>query len=91
MGIYGQRLRDRNINYLSNINHVLNIPTIMKYGLLSHDQAKNIDHLSIALESVQEKREKSVNNGLPIHRYASLYFTPRNPMMFYLKCHSVSV
>ncbi len=87
MGIHGQRLLDRKIPYLSNINHVLNIPTIMQHGLLSHDQAKDIDHLSIALESVQERREKSVINGLPIHQYASLYFAPRNPMMFYLKCH----
>lgn len=87
MGIQGQLLQNKKIYYLSNINHVLNIPTIIQHGLLSHYQAKDIDHLSIALESVQERREKSVVNGLPIHQYASLYFTPRNPMMYYLKCH----
>lgn len=74
--------------YLTNITHLSNIPSIIQQGLLCYENTKNIAHVSVALEGVQRRRDqKRVPNGLPLHKYASLYFAPRNPMMFRLKCH----
>ena len=73
---------------MTNLNHVENISSIMRYGLLSHSKALHIEHHSIAMEEVQAIREdKRVTNGMLLHRYASLYFAPRNPMMYYLTHH----
>jgi len=42
--------------------------------------------ISIASEDVQNKRaNRSVPRGLPLHKYANIYFTARNPMMYVLK------
>ena len=69
---------------LANITHVDNIPSIMSNGILSHDLAQRTRHESIALESVQDRRhQKRVPNGLRLHQYACLYFSARNPMMYY--------
>ncbi len=74
--------------YLTNINILDNITSVFKHGLLSYESAKEVEHVSVALESVQATRNmKKVPNGLYLHQYASLYFSPRNPMMYYLKCH----
>lgn len=67
---------------LFNIQVIDNIPSIMRYGLLSNDGAKRIAHTSIAMQEVQDRRDvKNVPNGLPLHKYANLYFDPRNPML----------
>lgn len=74
--------------YLANINHLDNLKSILQRGLLSYTMAQRIEHRSVALESVQEKRQaKVLFSGLALHDYASLYIAPRNPMMYYLKCH----
>ncbi len=55
-------------------------------GILSHERVAKLEHLSVALETVQGRRHsKSVPGGLSLHRYANLYFDARNPMMYYLK------
>ena len=75
-------------HYLTNITHRNNISSILFNGLLCYEKTKEIDHISVALGNVQLRREhKNVPNGMPLHRYASLYFAPRNPMMYYLKYH----
>lgn len=67
---------------LFNIQAIDNIPSIMKYGILSNEKAKGIEHESIAMEEVQQRRDKiRVPNGLNLHQYANLYFDPRNPML----------
>lgn len=71
-------------NVLTNITHVDNLPSIMSNGIMSHDLAQKMNHESIALASVQERRQtKRVPNGLRLHQYACLYFSARNPMMYY--------
>ena len=78
--------------FLRNINHIDNIPSIMRNGLLSYERVQMINHQSIAMENVQDLRhQKRVPNGLRLHQYASLYFSARNPMMFYRKCHTEKV
>ena len=74
---------------LGNITHIDNIPSIMQRGILCHEHVQKLKHRSIALEDVQDRRHrKRVPNGLLLHQYACLYFSPRNPMMFYRKCHT---
>ena len=54
---------------LANITHIGNIPSIMQRGILCHEQARKIKHQSIALESVQDRRDlKRVPNGLRLHQ-----------------------
>lgn len=68
---------------LYNIQAINNIPSIMKKGLLSYEQSKDVIHTSIAMEEVQDRREKiRIPNGMPLHRYANVYFDPRNPMLY---------
>jgi hypothetical protein len=70
-------------NELYYIVHLDNIPSIIQHGILCHEDAEKYDHVTVALEQVQERREnKSVPQGLPLHKYVNLYFNPRNPMMF---------
>ncbi len=67
---------------LYNIQAIENIPSIMKYGLLSNEKAKHIKHASIAMQEVQDIRnDVCVPNGLKLHQYANVYFDPRNPML----------
>ncbi len=48
---------------------------------MCYERAKNLKHKSIALEEVQERRDrKRIPNGA-LHEYVNLYFNPRNPMM----------
>jgi hypothetical protein len=58
------------------------VPSILRRGILSHRRAEKVEHESIALEGVQDRRAKVVvPNGRPLHDYANLYISPRNPML----------
>lgn len=60
-----------------------NIPSVLKLGILSNERSAKIQHCSVAMEDVQEKREqKHVPGGLKLHQYANLYFHARNPMLY---------
>ena len=60
-----------------------NIPSVLKFGILSNEGAAKIEHASVAMQDVQEKRDaKSVPGGLKLHQYANLYFHARNPMLY---------
>jgi hypothetical protein len=63
-----------------------NLGSILMHGILSHDSAARLEHLSVALETVQDRRRvKPVPGGLSLHSYANLYFDARNPMMSRLR------
>lgn len=67
---------------LYNIQPINNIPSIMKRGLLSNERARKINHISIAMNEVQDRRDLiRIPNGLRLHQYANLYFDPWNPML----------
>lgn len=71
---------------LYNIVDLDNIPSIIQHGILCHKLADAIEHKSVALEEVQNRREnKRVPQGQKLHDYANLYINPRNPMMFLLR------
>ena len=60
-----------------------NIPSVLKLGILSNERAAKVEHYSVAMEEVQERRDvKHVPGGLKLHQYANLYFHARNPMLF---------
>ena len=81
--VFYARTRKR---YLYNITAIENIPSIMQIGIVCFDDACKIKHNSIAINNVQQRRaQKRVTNGLRLHQYANLYFSCRNPMMYYRK------
>lgn len=68
---------------LFNIQAIANIPSIMQRGLLSNEKASIIKHTSIAMEEIQERRDAVIiPNGMALHKYANVYFDPKNPMLY---------
>lgn len=60
-----------------------NIPSVLELGILSYERASKLQHRSVAMSEVQEKRDqKHVPGGLKLHQYANLYFHARNPMLY---------
>ena len=60
-----------------------NIPSVLKLGILSHERSSKLEHQSVAMPEVQEKRDHVyVPGGLRLHQYANLYFHARNPMLY---------
>ena len=75
-----------NISELHCIMPTANLRSVMRSGILSHNRAKRINHASIALEDVQDRRRgKRVPGGRPLHDYANLYLHARNPSSQHLK------
>lgn len=66
------------------ITAIENLPSILKRGLLSHQRVSKILHRSVAMEEIQERRERKiiVSTGRFLHEYVNLYFHARNPMMY---------
>lgn len=75
-----------NRNDLTDLHYITlirNVPSIMARGILSHKRSKKINHNSVAMEIIQERREKKiVPGGRPLHEYVNLYFHARNPMLY---------
>ena len=69
---------------LYSIMPVDNIPSVIKYGILSYDQVQRLQHTSVAMNDVQMKRDLVIipRVGKRLHSYANLYFTHHNPMMY---------
>src|SRR3954468_8285242 len=69
-----------------------NIPSIMEHGILSHERAAKLKHHSVAMQEIQDRRDKKqVPGGLKLHQYANLYFHARNPMMYKRKGEAASL
>lgn len=65
------------------ITPIANLPSIMRYGLLSHRRANRHNPVSVALPDVQAIRaRKRVPSGRRLHEYVNLYICARNPMLF---------
>lgn len=77
----------RGFEYLYNINSIYNLESIFKYGLLSKNKANEyrIEYVDLSNHEVQSIRESTkIGDGVELHDYASLYFNPRNAMLYYL-------
>jgi hypothetical protein len=60
-----------------------NVASIMSHGILSHKRAKRIQHDSVAMQEIQDRRRnKVVPGGHPLHQYVNLYICARNPMLY---------
>jgi len=76
------RARVTELYYISDVR---NVTSIAKRGLLCHNAADGVAHVSVASEQVQARRAKvKVPNGLKLHDYVNLYFNPRNAMLYTL-------
>ena len=64
------------------ITPIENVPSIMKYGILSHILSLKVPHHSIAMSEMQDKRKnKQIPRAGKLHDYANLYFDGHNPML----------
>src|SRR5262245_52031944 len=80
------QLRRSDLGELHCIVPIANVPSIVRLGILSHERARTLDHISIASNEVQAIRAgKVVPNGRRLHHYANLYVDARNPMTYVLK------
>jgi hypothetical protein len=65
------------------ITRIENLTSILEHGILSHNEMVKRQHVSVAMQAVQDKRaRKVVPGGRRLHDYANLYICGRNPMMF---------
>jgi len=65
------------------ITPLMNVESIIQRGIFSHQKAEKIEHESVAMNEIQERRKKVVvPGGRPLHQYVNLYFHARNPMMY---------
>ncbi|MEJ7747366.1 MAG: DUF4433 domain-containing protein [Luteimonas sp.] len=73
---------DIRVTELQCIMPIGNIPSVLTQGILSHEIAATLKHRSVAMPSMQDRRDiKIVPGGLRLHQYANLYFHARNPML----------
>ncbi|TXE15675.1 DUF4433 domain-containing protein [Psychroflexus gondwanensis] len=72
---------------LFHITHIDNVPSILKYGILSHNKAhqSGIVKIDISNQTVNQRRDR-IEPDLDgnIHDFTPLYFNHKNPMMFAL-------
>lgn len=60
-----------------------NVPSVLAHGILSYEAAAKLQHQSVAMQPVQDRRDqKRVPQGMRLHQYANLYFHARNPMLY---------
>jgi hypothetical protein len=65
------------------ITPIANLPSILENGILSHFRAQKREHISVAMQVIQDRRSSVVvPGGRPLHEYANLYICARNPMLF---------
>lgn len=74
-------MRRDELEELHYITPIVNLPSILARGILSHHRAANISHQSVAKQDIQDRRQKRIPNGLLLHDYVNLYICARNPMM----------
>ena len=76
-------LRKYDINYLYHMTSVHNMDSIIRHGLLSHNEAyqRELIKRDISSIDVQNKRHNKFIDPHYLHDYVSLYFSPRNPML----------
>ena len=60
-----------------------NVLSICRLGILSHRRAEKVDHESVAMQEIQDRRTKVVvPGGRRLHEYVNLYVCARNPMLY---------
>jgi hypothetical protein len=76
-------LKRNELQELHYITPIANVQSIVKRGILSHKKAAKIDHETVAMQVIQDRRAKVVvPGGRPLHHYANLYICGRNVMLY---------
>ncbi|UIJ46246.1 DUF4433 domain-containing protein [Sphingomonas cannabina] len=74
---------DPRVAELHCIMPIANLPSVLAHGILSYERAAQLQHASVAMQPVQDRRDqRRVPQGLRLHQYANLYFHARNPMLY---------
>lgn len=80
------------ITELHFITPIANIPSILRHGILSHQQADRLAHESIAMADVQKlRRNKQIPGARSLHEYVNMYFDAHNPMLSRLRDQNNSI
>jgi ssDNA thymidine ADP-ribosyltransferase, DarT len=77
------------INELHNIQHIINIPSILSRGILSHNLASKQKAKGKDISDIEPQGRRSkvvVPGGRRLHDYANLYINGRNKMMYKVTC-----
>jgi len=75
-------MKRSDVSELYYIAPIANVPSIIKHGILSHVRCSSVEHESVALEEIQERRKnKQIPGARKLHEYANLYFDAHNPML----------
>jgi len=77
----------KDVKELHFITPIENVPSIMKYGILSYKLSKKLPHNSVAMGEIQELRRNKKIPGTKkyIHDYANLYFHAHNATLSKLR------
>jgi ssDNA thymidine ADP-ribosyltransferase, DarT len=79
-------MRRDELDELHYITLIDNAPSILTKGILSHYLAERVQHRSIAMQEVQNRRSnKKVPGGRMLHEYVNTYICARNPMLYLRK------
>jgi len=83
----GKRILEREeLSELHYITPIVNVPSMYRHGILSHNGAQKIEHRSVAMQKIQDRRAKVVvPSGKRLHDYVNLYVHARNPMMYVVR------
>ncbi len=75
------------------ITHIENLASILKYGILSHNEVlrRNLRYKAIYSEEIINKRQKKYIKDKPLGEFANLYFQPRNAMLYRIICGGIGV
>ena len=74
------------------ITPTCNLRSILQHGILSNARAARLQHASVAMQTVQDRRTRvTVPGGRPLHEYANLYICARNPMLYLRRLQDVCV
>jgi hypothetical protein len=79
-------MKQEELSELHYITPIGNVASILQHGILSHRRAVKMEHQSVAMQEIQNRRKQVVvPGGRPLHEYANLYFNARNKMLFKVK------
>ncbi len=85
-------MRREDLNELHYITPIANVPSMLLRGILSHRRVTKVQHESVAMQEIQERRAKvTVPGGRPLHDYVNLYISARNPMLYLRRGHHESL
>jgi len=71
------------LHELCYITPIANVPSILRVGIVSHRRSLEINHVSVAMQEMQDRRSRVAvpPGGKKLHDYANLYICARNPML----------